>query len=131
MQEQDYTYSLREVVTEKPATAGDQSTSKDTSDYDRTSKSTTGEEKCNPVSATARVEEIDPNEFSSKCGVSQTSKKPINWFSALPPQSLRQAQTNFQSAVQLVAACVTLQANLVALDNRYASLLHEKKKQTK
>lgn len=47
------------------------------------------------------------------------NKKPINWFSALPPQSLRQAQTCFVSSLQLAAACVSMQEELDVLNQHY------------
>ncbi|XP_018012860.1 coiled-coil domain-containing protein 115 isoform X2 [Hyalella azteca] len=57
------------------------------------------------------------------------NKKPINWFSALPPRSLRDAESQFNSALQLAAKCASLQEQLTALNDRYLVMTTQMKTQ--
>lgn len=65
-----------------------------------------------------KVEDLDWDDIDYK----EANKKPINWFSALPPQCLREAQSNFDSALQLSAQCVSMQAQLSTMDAQYTKL---------
>lgn len=65
------------------------------------------------ISSTGRKTSTESSDGAARVRVPK--KAPICWFSALPPQSLRSAQTSFASCVRLSAACVTLQGKLQAL----------------
>ena len=63
------------------------------------------------------------DESDKKDGEKETKKvdiDPIRWFSALPPQSLKDAQIHFQAALKLGVECVSLQRQLDALNEEYA-----------
>nr|CAD7455615.1 unnamed protein product [Timema tahoe] len=51
---------------------------------------------------------------------------PVNWFGVLVPQNLRQAQSNFKSALELVVDSVNVQNRLKAAQAKYNSLLKVK-----
>lgn len=67
------------------------------------------------------IHEMESNEKKDKEGEEDDdddkTKKidPINWFSALPPQSLRKAQHHFRQAMYQSAFCATIQSKLNAL----------------
>ncbi|CAG0884763.1 unnamed protein product [Cyprideis torosa] len=49
-------------------------------------------------------------------------QNPLHWFGVMVPQNLRNAQKNFQSAVELVAEIATAQAELVSIVKAYRGL---------
>lgn len=57
-----------------------------------------------------------------------TNQDPIRWFSALPPQTLRQAQQEFKAAIQLIAQCATTQLKLSATNKEFERLYDIKSK---
>lgn len=79
-----------------------------------------------------KVEEIHESEFReesvNKSKVKTTNRNPICWFSALPPQTLKQAQQDFKSAIQLSAQCATIQLKLRAVSKEYKRLYEIKSK---
>ncbi|XP_046993278.1 coiled-coil domain-containing protein 115 isoform X1 [Schistocerca americana] len=52
---------------------------------------------------------------------------PLRWFGVLVPQNLRQAQTNFQSALPLVIECANLQLKLLDSYDKHKKALRRKK----
>ncbi|XP_076030326.1 vacuolar ATPase assembly protein VMA22 isoform X2 [Oratosquilla oratoria] len=53
---------------------------------------------------------------------------PIRWFTALPPQSLRQSQNCFKKALHLSADCATIQDQILHNVSQYKQLLKCKEK---
>lgn len=110
------------TVTDAEETASPNNSNKPATDVD---------ELVNKISESSIIRDVSPKESStnSEDSVCESSlvensdkvanKKPINWFSALPPQSLRQAQSSFISSLQLAAACVSMQQELDVLDQHY------------
>lgn len=77
----------------------------------------------------AQEDELDYSESSSS---SNTAKKtvnsdPIRWFTVLPPQTLRQAQTYFKTAIQMSVKCANIQWKLNAIVKENKRLLEIKR----
>ncbi|XP_064105377.1 coiled-coil domain-containing protein 115-like [Macrobrachium nipponense] len=64
------------------------------------------------------IEDLDYSERKVKT----VNRDPIRWFTALPPQTLRQAQSEFKTAIQLVSQCATLKLKLRAVNKEYSRL---------
>merc|ERR1711874_789118 len=56
---------------------------------------------------------------------------PIKWFGFLVPASLRQSQSNFQSATELVLECANIQSEILGVENRIKYIRRMKVKQEK
>lgn len=56
------------------------------------------------------------------------NRDPIRWFSALPQQTLKQAQQDFRSSVSLIAECATTQSKLRTVNKEYSRLQEIKTK---
>ncbi|XP_042892110.1 coiled-coil domain-containing protein 115-like isoform X3 [Penaeus japonicus] len=56
------------------------------------------------------------------------NRDPIRWFSVLPPQTLKQAQSDFKTAIQISAKCATLLGQLKVVCNEYKRLAKIKSK---
>lgn len=54
------------------------------------------------------------------------TKNPINWFGILVPQALKQSQTRFKSATELVCSIASLKCEYVDLQEKYVRLLEQK-----
>ncbi|XP_069841565.1 coiled-coil domain-containing protein 115 [Dendropsophus ebraccatus] len=54
---------------------------------------------------------------------------PLRWFGVLVPQSLRQAQSNFQQGILLAAEVASLQSNIEVTRREYRALLTQKKRE--
>ncbi|KAG0713896.1 Coiled-coil domain-containing protein 115 [Chionoecetes opilio] len=50
------------------------------------------------------------------------NRDPIRWFSALPQQTLRQAQQDFKSSVSVIAECASTQSKLRTVSKEYRRL---------
>ncbi|XP_068223469.1 coiled-coil domain-containing protein 115 [Palaemon carinicauda] len=70
------------------------------------------------------IEELESSERKVKI----FNRDPIRWFTALPPQTLRQAQSEFKSALQLTSQCATLKLKLRAVNKEYSRLKEIKAK---
>lgn len=66
--------------------------------------------------------EGDEHNYSGNHKVKTINRDPIRWFSALPPQTLRQAQSDFKSALQLSAQCASIQLKLRSVNKEYKRL---------
>jgi len=78
-------------------------------------------------------EEFSESEETQEHNQDQVKKRiinrdPIRWFSIFPPQTLRQAQSDFKTAIQLSAKCATIQGQLKAVCNEYGRLTNIKAK---
>lgn len=60
--------------------------------------------------------------------VKPINRDPIRWFSVLPPQTLKHAQQDFKTAIQLIAQCATTQLKLRAVSKEYKRLHEIKRK---
>ncbi|XP_045616590.1 coiled-coil domain-containing protein 115 [Procambarus clarkii] len=81
------------------------------------------------VEGKQKVEEIsegDLKESDDKIKVKTINRDPIRWFSVLPPQTLKHAQQDFKTAIQLIAQCATSQLKLRAVSKEYKRLLEIK-----
>lgn len=78
------------------------------------------------VKGEQKVEEIHETklkeESNQKTKGKTINRNPICWFSALPPQTLKQAQLDFKNAIQLSAQCATIQLKLRAVNKEYRRL---------
>lgn len=59
---------------------------------------------------------------AKKSGRKHINRDPIRWFSALPQQTLKQAQQDFRSSVSLIAECATTQSKLRTVNKEYSRL---------
>lgn len=76
----------------------------------------------------AEDDEVDYSESSSSnTAVKTVNSDPIRWFSALPPQTLRQAQTYFKTAIQMSVKCANIQWKLNAIVKENKRLLEIKR----
>nr|XP_027207074.1 coiled-coil domain-containing protein 115-like isoform X2 [Penaeus vannamei]XP_027239304.1 coiled-coil domain-containing protein 115-like isoform X2 [Penaeus vannamei] len=74
-------------------------------------------------------EEDDREQYSADQNKKKViNRDPIRWFSVLPPQTLKQAQTDFKTAIQISAKCATLLGQLKAVCNEYKRLAKIKSK---
>lgn len=80
--------------------------------------------------ATSKEEtlEDETSKTKKKSGRKYANRDPIRWFSALPQQSLRQAQQDFRSSVSLIAECATTQSKLRTVNKEYSRLQEIKSK---
>lgn len=59
---------------------------------------------------------------AKKSGRKHINRDPIRWFSALPQQTLKQAQQDFRSSVSLLAECATTQSKLRTVNKEFSRL---------
>ena len=64
---------------------------------------------------TDKVEEISPEETDDE-KKKTVNRDPIRWFSAFPPQCLRDGQQHFKRSINLAAEVASLQNQLQAVD---------------
>ena len=65
---------------------------------------------------------------STNSAVKKKPKDPIKWFGLLVPQTLRQSQTRFKSAIELTVELANLESQYRSLQVKYKDLLKEKKR---
>ena len=70
----------------------------------------------------SKLENESEIKTSKKSSRKYVNRDPIRWFSALPQQSLRQAQQYFKSSVSLVAECATTQSKLRTVNKEFSRL---------
>ncbi|XP_045136905.1 coiled-coil domain-containing protein 115-like [Portunus trituberculatus] len=74
------------------------------------------------------LENDSEKKTSKKSNRKSVNRDPIRWFSALPQQSLRQAQQDFKSSISLIAECATIQSKLRTINKEYSRLQEIKNK---
>merc|ERR1712008_431197 len=74
----------------------------------------------------APEDEVDYSESSSSNAIKTVNRDPIRWFSVLPPQTLRQAQTYFKTAIQMSVKSANIQWRLNAIVKENKRLLEIK-----
>lgn len=70
----------------------------------------------------SELEKESEKKTSKKSSRKYVNRDPIRWFSALPQQTLRQAQQDFKSSVSLIAECATTQSKLRTVSKEYSRL---------
>lgn len=70
----------------------------------------------------SEMEKESEKKTSKKSSRKYVNRDPIRWFSALPQQTLRQAQQDFKSSVSLIAECATTQSKLKTVSKEYRRL---------
>ncbi|CAL4097728.1 unnamed protein product, partial [Meganyctiphanes norvegica] len=72
-------------------------------------------------------DEVNYSESSSSEAIKTINRDPIRWFSALPPQTLRQSQTFFKTAIQMSVKCANIQWRLNAIIKENKRLMEIKR----
>ncbi|XP_063841991.1 uncharacterized protein LOC135089825 isoform X3 [Scylla paramamosain] len=88
-----------------------------------TRKRQTADKKEQMIDSDNSILENDSEKKASKKSTRKSvNRDPIRWFSALPQQTLRQAQQDFKSSISLIAECATIQSKLRTINKEYSRL---------
>uniref|UniRef100_A0A0V0GCW1 Vacuolar ATPase assembly protein VMA22 n=1 Tax=Triatoma dimidiata TaxID=72491 RepID=A0A0V0GCW1_TRIDM len=59
-------------------------------------------------------------------GKKSSSRDPLKWFGVLVPQDMKQAQSNFNWAIEYVIECANLQLEMLSVEEKYKKYLSMK-----
>ncbi|KAK9498993.1 hypothetical protein O3M35_003518 [Rhynocoris fuscipes] len=77
------------------------------------------------------IDKDDNNSENNTTTKSSTIKDPLKWFGVLIPQDMRQAQSNFNKAIEYVVECANIQLEMLSIEEKYKKCLAKKNELSK